>query len=235
MNVGLEICKACEAVARVGSCDGAQKISGLWRIYPTSVEARRDLILSEVGLGQQAITVLGQNPFLVRGQEGIPTTKLIIGNVPTLVAQSKIMDALGVVLRSPIKDEHHRDDMGELTRFKTGRRFIYVNMPKTPLPKMMRVGANFTGYLYYRVQSKGENEGGINWAQINEGKVHIKVVGNSDSSNTAPDKSKQKVDRSATQHDEVSAHNTEKNDMIERARKVLIFKQTALDAIGAGV
>ncbi|GFS09223.1 hypothetical protein ElyMa_004777000 [Elysia marginata] len=42
MNVGLKICKACEAVAGVGSCDVAKKISGFWRIYPTSVEARRD-------------------------------------------------------------------------------------------------------------------------------------------------------------------------------------------------
>ncbi|GFS13462.1 hypothetical protein ElyMa_006722700 [Elysia marginata] len=92
MNVGLEICKACEAVAGVGSCDGAQKISGLWRIYPTSVEARRDLIVSGVELGGQAITVLGQNPFLVRGLGEIPTTKLLIGNIPISVAESEIIE-----------------------------------------------------------------------------------------------------------------------------------------------
>ncbi|GFR93061.1 hypothetical protein ElyMa_004369300 [Elysia marginata] len=133
MNVGLEICKACEAVAGVGSCDGAQEISGLWRIYPTSVEARRDLIVSGVELGGQAITVLGQNPFLVRGQGEIPTKKLIIGNIPISVAQSEIMDAfeaLRVALRSPMKDEHYRDEMGGLTRFKSGRPFVYLNIPK---------------------------------------------------------------------------------------------------------
>ncbi|GFR74423.1 hypothetical protein ElyMa_000429700 [Elysia marginata] len=200
---------ACEAVEGVGSCDGAQKISGLWRIYPTSVEARRDLIVSGVELGGQAITVLGQNPFLVRGQGEIPTTKLLIGNIPISVAESEIMDALGalgVALRSPIKDEHYRDEMGGLTRFKSGR----------------------------REQSSSENGGGTNLAQTNEGNGR-ELVGNSESSVTAPDNSKQKVNRSATQRDEVSVHNSEKTAMIERARRVLISKQTTLDAFGAGV
>ncbi|GFR73985.1 hypothetical protein ElyMa_002151400 [Elysia marginata] len=211
--------KACEAVAGVGSCDGAQKISGLWRIYPTSVEARRDLIVSGVELGGQAITVLGQNPFLVLGQGEIPTTKLLIGNIPMSVAESKIMDALGalgVALRSPMKDEHYRDEMGGLTRFKSGRR---------SLPSLSK---------RLREQSCSENGGGTNLAQTKEGKGR-EVVGNSDSSGTAPDNSKQKVDRSVTQHDEVRAHNSEKSAMIERARRVLISKQTTLDAFGAGV
>ncbi|GFS05761.1 hypothetical protein ElyMa_002946100 [Elysia marginata] len=115
------------------------------------------------------------------------------------------LGALGVALRSPIKDKHYRDEMGGLTRFKSGRRFVYINIPKTPLPKMMKVGANFTAYLYYREQSSGENGGGTNLAQTNEGKGR-EVVGNSDSSVTAPDSSKQKVDRSATQRDEDSTY-----------------------------
>ncbi|GFR90758.1 hypothetical protein ElyMa_002575700 [Elysia marginata] len=111
------------------------------------------------------------------------------------------LGALGVALRSPIKDEHYRDEMGGLTHFKSSRRFVYINIPKTPLPKMMKVGANFTAYLYYREQSSSENGGGTNLAQTNEGKGR-ELVGNNDNSGTAPSDSKQKVDRSATQHDE---------------------------------
>ncbi|GFR59297.1 reverse transcriptase [Elysia marginata] len=125
-----------------------------------------------------------------------------------------------------MKDEHYRDEMGGLARFKSGRRFVYINIPKTPLIKMMKVGANFTAYLYYREQSSSENGGRTNLAQTNEVKGR-EVVGNSDSSGTAPDNSKQKVDR--------SAHNSEKSAMIERARRVLISKQSTLDAFGAGV
>ncbi|GFR90761.1 hypothetical protein ElyMa_002575800 [Elysia marginata] len=75
MNVGLEICKAakaCEAVAGVGSCDGAQKTSGLWCIYPTSVEARRDLIVPGVEWGGQAITFSVKTPSLYADRERFP-------------------------------------------------------------------------------------------------------------------------------------------------------------------
>ncbi|GFR60236.1 hypothetical protein ElyMa_001817200 [Elysia marginata] len=93
---------------------------------------------------------------------------------------------------------------------------------------MMKVGANLTAYLYYREQSSSGNGGGTTLAQTNEEKGH-EVVRKSDSSGTALDMSKQKVDRSATQHGEVIAHNAEKSAMIERARRVLISKQITLD------
>ena len=40
---GLDLCRACEDVTDMGSTHGARIISGLWRIYPFSAAAKRQL------------------------------------------------------------------------------------------------------------------------------------------------------------------------------------------------
>ena len=132
---GLDLCRACEALTGVGSIDGVQIISGLWRIYPLSMAARRQLIIEGISFRGQAVTVLDTNPFLTHSDG--PTTKLIIGNVPISVVNSEI----------------------SITRFITGRRFVYIDIPKIPLPKKMKIGPNFLGFLYYREQEAGKSEG----------------------------------------------------------------------------
>ena len=106
------------------------------------------------------MTVLDTNPFLTHSDG--PTTKLIIGNVPISVANSEIekgLKELDVCLRSPFKEETYRDSEGRTTRFKTGRRFVYIDIPKIPLPKKMKIGPSILGFLYYREQEAGTSEG----------------------------------------------------------------------------
>ncbi|GFS09231.1 hypothetical protein ElyMa_001293300 [Elysia marginata] len=79
---GFEICKACALTIGEGGIIGAQKISGLWRIYLSSAaaEARIALIINGVGirLRGQAINELEKNPFIVKGGNDTPVTKLEI-------------------------------------------------------------------------------------------------------------------------------------------------------------
>ena len=125
---GLDLCRACEALTDVGSIDGAQLISGLWRIYPLSAAARLQLISKGISFRGQAVTVLDTNLFLTHSDG--PTTKFIIGNIPISVANSEIekgLMELDVCLRPPFMEETYRDSEGRTARFKTGRRFVYID------------------------------------------------------------------------------------------------------------
>ena len=86
------------------------------------------------------IRILDKNPFFTTGDG--PTTKLIIGDVQISVASSEIETALkkqDVGIRSPIKDKTYRNGNGQLTRFKTGGRFVYIDLPVSSLPKYIRI------------------------------------------------------------------------------------------------
>ncbi|GFR80580.1 hypothetical protein ElyMa_004049300 [Elysia marginata] len=161
---GLDICLAAEAVAGRNTIEGAQKTAGCWRIYCLTKAARSELIIGGLCMGGQSLTILDKNPFIVSRPDSL-STKLIVGNIPISVSNAEIGDALkdlGVEDRSPIREETYRDKDGGLTRFKTGRRFVYITLPTKPLPKTTKVGGSFFAYLYYREQQKvgaGESRG----------------------------------------------------------------------------
>ena len=99
-------------------------------------------------------------PFLSHADSS--STNLFIGKIPISIANSEIKKELkgfGVWLRSPFKDEMYTDAEGRLTRFKTGRRFCYVDLPNVALPESMKIGHNFQDFLCYREQGAGKSEG----------------------------------------------------------------------------
>ena len=72
------------------------------------------------------------NPFIVRGGSGeeVPVTKVWISDIPISVDGKDIETALvrlGCVLRSSLINEKIRNKDRTLTRFLTGRRFVFVN------------------------------------------------------------------------------------------------------------
>ena len=98
------------------------------------------------------------NPFILRDDTGEekPATKEWTDNVPISVADSEVEEALvtvGCELRSPIKLERARDADKKLTRFLTGRRFLFVTVPPRPLEKSLRVNI-FTAKLYHKEQKQ---------------------------------------------------------------------------------
>ncbi|KAK7469785.1 hypothetical protein BaRGS_00036212, partial [Batillaria attramentaria] len=92
------------------------------------------------------ITPYDKNPFIVRsenGQRQIKTTKVIIGNVPISYSDSDIESKLcqiGCKIRSKMLMERDRDEHGGLTRWLTGRRFVYIDVPQQPLPSKIHIG-----------------------------------------------------------------------------------------------
>ena len=141
-----EICQACEKKSGHGTVLGAQRLGSLWRIYPKSIEARTKLLLSGVGLRGHTITLCDKNPFIVNTKDGereIKTTKLVVGNLPISFSNKEIEDMiikLGGKPQSALFMERDRDDRGGLTRWLTGRRFMYIQVPERPLPPRVELG-----------------------------------------------------------------------------------------------
>ena len=100
------------------------------------------------------------NPFLMRdtGVE-IESTRLTIGDIPLSYSNKEIEDYLlskGCKPLSALKYELERDEAGQLTHWKTGRRFIFIEMPSSPLPRDVRIG-RFQAKLYHKEQKNGSN------------------------------------------------------------------------------
>ena len=93
------------------------------------------------------VTVKDKNPYLVRSLDGkeeeTPATKVIIGNVPISFSDQEILKSvqeLGCTLRSKLILERDRDEKGKLTHWLTGRRIIYVSVPRESFPSLLRWG-----------------------------------------------------------------------------------------------
>ena len=103
--------------------------------------------------------------------------KAIIGNIPLSVSNTEILDSLkciaGVIVRSRLFFEGYRDEDKTLTSFKTGRRFVYIDRPSSPLPKIFQVG-QWKASLYHFGQNDKQN--GSN--QIVDFTTASKTVGN---------------------------------------------------------
>ncbi len=154
---GVEVCEACEVIAGDGSMEGCQKLGGLWRLYPKTVTARNILLVKGIVLRGMSISVMDRNPYLLNQQAEGPTVKITIGNCPHSIANSEIEKSLrkidGLNLMSKIFDQNYRRDNGELTTWKSGRRFAYVSKPSSPLPPTFEVGS-WSATLYHFGQPK---------------------------------------------------------------------------------
>lgn len=156
----VDICQCAEKLVGFGAIVGAQRLGGLWRLYPISKEVRAKLLLEKLLIQGRAIPLRSQNPFAVRNSEGkeIPSTRLSIDGLPVSISSSDIEGYLrkeGTNFRSPILWEKARDRNGKLTRWVTGRRFVWIDLPTTPLKNRIQVGS-FMAKLYYREQPKPE-------------------------------------------------------------------------------
>ena len=81
-----ERCAAAEKTSGYNSVIGAQKIGGLWRIYPKSADNRAMLLLKGIEVRNLTVNPFYKNPYIAKtpdGEKEVQTTKLIIGNLPT--------------------------------------------------------------------------------------------------------------------------------------------------------
>lgn len=141
-----EICGTCEKKTGHDTIIGAQRLGSLWRIYPRSNATQAKLLLSGFSLRGVSVTPCDKNPFIIRtsaGEREVKTTRLTVGNIPISYSNSEIEEMivkLGGKPRSALFMERDRDDSGHLTRWLTGRRFMYIEVPETPLPSRVELG-----------------------------------------------------------------------------------------------
>ena len=107
------------------------------------------------------MSLLPKNPFTLQDQNSEkPATKLWVGNVPMTVDDNVIETALkklGCEMRSTVRKELARDKNGKLTKWETGRRFVFITVPATPLPKLCTMGI-FSAELYHREMKEKRDE-----------------------------------------------------------------------------
>ena len=151
---GLKLCIAGERVSGKGTIVGAQKMGKIFRIYPKTSSAREALIIHGIEYNSTHLSVLTNNPFIDSGRTSV---RAIIGNVPLSVSNTEIYDSFsaieGVQTRSKLYYEGYRNEDKTLTSFKTGRRFIYIDTPKKPLPRFFQVGS-WRATLYHYGQKE---------------------------------------------------------------------------------
>ena len=148
----LQICDVVTRVIGKGKLDGVQRIGNLWRIYPTEKAARIELFMTKtLQVEGKAVTLYDQNPYAVglgytdmtAQQTPQQKDKLTIKNIPLSVSNSEIESLLkgqGVKFSSPLRYGHIRNEQGQLTNYKSGDRYLYVEPFNPPLPVRQKVG-----------------------------------------------------------------------------------------------
>ncbi len=157
-----ELCRSVEKTCGQNSVDGAQFFGGLWRIYMTSDAARMDILLSGFDIRGIHVDPSDSNPFSIKAANGqeVPTTKLTISDIPLFVKDEEIctaLDKLGIKLVGGLKLEYSRDEAGQLTRWKTGRRFTWIPVPAVPLKRNIRLGI-YQAKFFHKEQWFGEKK-----------------------------------------------------------------------------
>ena len=153
-----EFCAAAEKLTGVESIVGCQRIGQVWRLYPATVEVRARLVGKKILLKGKSIPLSSQNPLNLRNGSGreVPNTKLTIDGVFTSVSSVDLqgyLEKAGARLRSPIFWERAWTTQG-FSRWFTGRRFVYIDLPTSPLPLAISLGDTYAS-LYYRERPKG--------------------------------------------------------------------------------
>ena len=152
------LCNAAEKLSGFGSIVGCQRLGNIYRLIPAKLEFRAMLAGKKISIKGSLAEIFSKNPLLMRNVDGeeVPTTKIIIDLLPVSIYNADVegtLKKMGVVPRSPLMWEKARADNGQLTRWITGRRFIWANVPTSTLPKRFKVGT-FTASLYYKEQPK---------------------------------------------------------------------------------
>ena len=152
------ICYASEVVSGKGSIDGATCINGLWRVQPLTEVARAKLLTTGITLNGTRVSLDSMNPFRTGGGTESDSTRLTVSNLPFSYsddAMERNLYRLGVRLRSRITMERARGPDNHLSDWKTGRRTMWIEMPRSPLPKTTKMG-DFTAHLFHR-EMKGRD------------------------------------------------------------------------------
>jgi ribA/ribD-fused uncharacterized protein len=147
----MDICRSVIRVINSSKLDGVQKLGNLWKIYPKDNESRLQLCVKQtIRVNGKEVKLYDENPnenSQRRSNEGarVKNDKLTIKNLPFEVTNEEVAGMLidnKVILASTVRHGFLRDDLAqdELTSYKSGDRFVYVQPFDPPLPRKQQVG-----------------------------------------------------------------------------------------------
>ena len=107
-------------------------------MHPLTKTDKNMLLIDSLTLRQQTVQVYNKNPFIVRigSGEEVPVKKVWILDISMSVDGKDVETALvrlGCGMESSLINEKIRNKDGKLTRFLTGPRFVFFNIPDRPL------------------------------------------------------------------------------------------------------
>ena len=150
----ITMCRAAEAVSGQGSIKGAYGDGGLWRVYPKTDVARALLLSQGFTVNRQRVQPEAVNPFILKGTDSeIPATRLSVGPLSFSYSDEFIirnLESLGFRLRSKLMMENERLSDRSLSDWANGKRFVWVDLPKTPPKEFVKMGPLQKVKLFYR-------------------------------------------------------------------------------------
>lgn len=142
LSTQISVFELCTAVAKqVGheNVFGSQQIRGLWRIYLTDLEARKQLITNQLTIQGHQVHVYDDNPFRA-GLSGPDddATRVTVKDMPLSYGHaevSRFFEAQSIKIRR-IEFSKARDKVTkELSKFADGDRVVYTDKIINPLPR----------------------------------------------------------------------------------------------------
>ena len=146
-----------EAVVRVvteGKLVGIQRLSNLWLIYLSDAVSRLEIYTKgELIVSGVTVTLYDDNPYTMQHDEKDDrynrenhrpkNDKLTIKNLPLHIKNEEVktmLEAHKIEVVSSIRYGYIRDRNGELTKFTSGDRYVYVKAFNPPIQRRQKVG-----------------------------------------------------------------------------------------------
>ena len=154
----LAICQAAADSLQFNGVVAAQRFGPLWHLFPKTMEIRAQLAGTFLTIGDKTdIEIFSKNPSELVNEFGqnLPSTKLTIELAPLRMQNSRIKEALlkeGIKPRGFLRYEVIYNSKNQKpTPWYSGKRFIYIDVPQQPLPRVIRID-DFDIKLFHREQ-----------------------------------------------------------------------------------
>ena len=151
------VCQAMERIVGKRKVEGAQLINYMWRLYVRDKESRIQLLSKkEMLVINRNVQLFDQHPGKLRADVK-QMDKLTIKFVPLYVENGEIQKMLednGAKLMSEIKFGYEKDLNGNLTSFKNGDRFVFIEPLDPPVKRSQTVSGYQVAVIHHGKDNK---------------------------------------------------------------------------------
>ncbi len=138
-----DICCAMSNKIGTGKVEGAQRIKNVWSLYLKDQRARVDLFTKQtIVIRGRVIQIYDKNPATHQQSMHKPSDKITVKDIPLNVPNEDIktkLESIGVIFITQLKDSYERDADGNISHFKNGDRFAYIESMESPIPRNLTI------------------------------------------------------------------------------------------------